>query len=227
MGQWLPQILRALLEREASPVWIADAGGRTLFVNGAFEECLGVRREAIQGGGPPYIWWPRDAGRHEAEMARMISGRALREGTVSVALPFQRSDGEVQDLGLLYGTMAIPDAGDGLRTLGHVAVLATPSSWAPALSDGGKPAESAVAILDALGQTGDEVTSDAAPWERLTYRERDVVQRVCAGQRPTEIATTLDISIHTVRNHLRNVYSKVGVTSQVELVRLFGVTPRR
>ena len=42
------------------------------------------------------------------------------------------------------------------------------------------------------------------------------------GLRPQEIASTLFISQHTVRNHLRAIYAKLEVHSQVELLRKKG-----
>lgn len=52
----------------------------------------------------------------------------------------------------------------------------------------------------------------------LTLSERKVVDALLRGLRPAEIAKTLCISRHTVRNHLKSVNRKLGVHSQVELI---------
>ncbi|MBW2735336.1 MAG: PAS and helix-turn-helix domain-containing protein [Deltaproteobacteria bacterium] len=52
----------------------------------------------------------------------------------------------------------------------------------------------------------------------LSPREREILNELLAGQRVNDIASKLDISRHTVRNHLKAIYRKVGVHSQVELI---------
>jgi two-component system response regulator FixJ len=61
--------------------------------------------------------------------------------------------------------------------------------------------------------------------QKLSARERDIVKQLSAGQRVAEIATSLEISPNTVRNHLKSIFRKLGVSSQVELLaRLSGLT---
>ena len=52
----------------------------------------------------------------------------------------------------------------------------------------------------------------------LSPREREVLVELAAGHRVPAIAQKLFISTHTVRNHLKSIYRKVGVDSQVELM---------
>ena len=60
--------------------------------------------------------------------------------------------------------------------------------------------------------------------QRLSQRERDIVGKLSAGQRVAEIATVLQISPNTVRDHLKSVFRKLGVSSQVELLAKLGGT---
>jgi two-component system, NarL family, nitrate/nitrite response regulator NarL len=53
---------------------------------------------------------------------------------------------------------------------------------------------------------------------RLTARERDVVRLVVDGMRNQEIAASLSLSEHTIRNYLLRIYEKLGISSRVELV---------
>ena len=53
----------------------------------------------------------------------------------------------------------------------------------------------------------------------LTERELEVVRLLLSNGRVSSIAQQLDISPHTVRNHLRAIFRKLGVHSQVELIR--------
>jgi DNA-binding NarL/FixJ family response regulator len=59
-------------------------------------------------------------------------------------------------------------------------------------------------------------TSGAA--STLSQRERQIVAALAAGNDPKTIAQSLDISVHTVRSHLKTIYRKVGVRTQLELV---------
>ncbi|MCH9650150.1 MAG: response regulator transcription factor [Deltaproteobacteria bacterium] len=54
--------------------------------------------------------------------------------------------------------------------------------------------------------------------EPLTAREGEIVALLADGQSLHEIASLLRISIRTVRNHLNNIYSKLDLHSQTELV---------
>lgn len=52
----------------------------------------------------------------------------------------------------------------------------------------------------------------------LSVREIEIVRLLSEGRRVAGIARDLDLSIHTVRNHLRAVFRKVNVHSQEELL---------
>jgi DNA-binding NarL/FixJ family response regulator len=51
----------------------------------------------------------------------------------------------------------------------------------------------------------------------LTRRELEIVIAVAAGESNREISRRLNISQETVKHHLTNIYSKVGVSTRVEL----------
>jgi DNA-binding CsgD family transcriptional regulator len=55
-------------------------------------------------------------------------------------------------------------------------------------------------------------------WESLTPAERDVIRLVCEGLANKDIATRLFVSPKTVQAHLTHVYTKLGLTSRVQLV---------
>jgi two-component system NarL family response regulator len=54
-------------------------------------------------------------------------------------------------------------------------------------------------------------------WAGLTPRERDVASLVASGLPYREVAERLEISDHTVKNHLRRIYDKLDINSRVEL----------
>ena len=55
-------------------------------------------------------------------------------------------------------------------------------------------------------------------WESLTPTERDVVRLVTEGLGNKDIATRLFVSPRTVQSHLTHVYTKLGLSSRVQLV---------
>lgn len=54
---------------------------------------------------------------------------------------------------------------------------------------------------------------------RLTRRETDIVRRVIDGRRNIEIAEEVDITEQTVKDHLSNIYMKIGVENRMALMR--------
>jgi len=54
----------------------------------------------------------------------------------------------------------------------------------------------------------------------LTRRETDVLRRTLDGLKNTETAEDLEISEQTVKDHLSNIYMKMGVENKFELMRL-------
>jgi DNA-binding CsgD family transcriptional regulator len=55
-------------------------------------------------------------------------------------------------------------------------------------------------------------------WASLTPTERDVVRLVSDGLANNDIATRLFVSPRTVQTHLTHVYTKLGLSSRVQLV---------
>jgi DNA-binding CsgD family transcriptional regulator len=54
-------------------------------------------------------------------------------------------------------------------------------------------------------------------WGSLTPTERDVVRLVSDGLANNDIAARLFVSPRTVQTHLTHVYTKLGLTSRVQL----------
>jgi DNA-binding CsgD family transcriptional regulator len=54
---------------------------------------------------------------------------------------------------------------------------------------------------------------------RITRRETDVLRRLLDGLKNLEIAEELDMSEQTVKDHLSNIYMKIGVENRFSLVR--------
>ena len=75
-------------------------------------------------------------------------------------------------------------------------------------------------LIRAIQTGGFEKTAD--PYERLTQREKQVLQLIAHGKSNKEIAVMLDLSVNTVAVHRANLMSALGVHKTAELV-LFAV----
>ena len=54
----------------------------------------------------------------------------------------------------------------------------------------------------------------------LTDREEQIIELIKDGKSNQEIEDTLYISVHTVKNHIYNIYQKTGVNSRTQLLHL-------
>lgn len=82
----------------------------------------------------------------------------------------------------------------------------------------------ATPIVDATPVFSDDMTSRILLYcdkNKLSVRERDVLEQVLAGKDTRNIASALVISPGTVKAHLHRIYHKVGVTRREDLVRDF------
>lgn len=76
----------------------------------------------------------------------------------------------------------------------------------------------------ATGEAGPHRPEVEAVLGQLSARERQIVELLLASRRVPGIAATLGISPHTVRNHLKAVFRKLGVHSQEALLEMLRTT---
>ena len=69
----------------------------------------------------------------------------------------------------------------------------------------------------APGEVGATGTSKGRERSPLSHREREIVQLVAQGYKNKEMAEKMFISEQTVKNHLHNIFDKLGVSDRLEL----------
>jgi DNA-binding CsgD family transcriptional regulator len=57
-------------------------------------------------------------------------------------------------------------------------------------------------------------------WDSLTDSELKVVDLIAQGATNQSVATQLHLSLHTVKNHVHNAFTKLGINSRTQLAQL-------
>ena len=78
------------------------------------------------------------------------------------------------------------------------------------------PAISKMLVEDYVRQMHDQKIEDS--YDLLTTREREVLQLLAEGRSNKEVATVLDLSLHTVETHRSHVMQKLNLHSGAEMI---------
>lgn len=203
---WTPERTRAMhWARQAMDlldvgvIWL-DQRGRPLLLNAVAEQVLGTR-----------IVHDRDGATFAPDLAITLDGATLDRVAVDRV-----------DRGTRNGR------GDAAGRPEHVPVTVTDhrgrtvrGRMAMGRVAGSPVGEHVMAITLAV-EAPLAATADVAALadHGLTAREIEVVDLLLLGHRVATIASMLFVSPHTVRNRLKSIFPKLGVHSQVELVRV-------
>ncbi|WP_182422357.1 PAS domain S-box protein [Aureimonas sp. ME7] len=215
-----------------SPVAFAISrldGFRYVEVNAAFEELTGYGPERLIGRAAPDLDLWTDAGARTAFETRMTEVGSVR----AFPLSLRRADGSVADCLLSAERIEIDDVACLLSVVSDVTELKrTEGELVEAIdavmADTTWFSRKIVERLVMVRQGSDGPPS--AELDALSERERAVLELICEGMTDAEIAGTLVISRHTVRNHLGSLYRKIRVgrrSAAVVWARERGLTGRK
>ena len=73
-------------------------------------------------------------------------------------------------------------------------------------------------VIKGLTSQSETAEPEGLSLESLRPRERQIIEMLLEHNRVPAIARALGISAHTVRNHLKNIYRRLGVHSQQDLL---------
>ncbi len=83
------------------------------------------------------------------------------------------------------------------------------------------PSHGLVAVFVVAGESEETAKEDViGQWLGLTGSESRIASLVARGRRPAEIAEEIELSVHTVRHHIKSIYRKTGAHSQSQLTAL-------
>jgi DNA-binding NarL/FixJ family response regulator len=141
------------------------------------------------------------------EILRQVKKRS--PATFSIVLSMQSADAYViEALKAGASGYVLKDAGPSELLIALRQVLQGQRFLSPKLSE---------RLIDAYIQTSDKTVLD--PYETLTDREREVLQMASEGLTTSEIARRLSISPRTAELHRSRMMSKLGLHSQMDLIR--------
>jgi PAS domain S-box-containing protein len=197
-----------------------DLDGTIVFANQKLLEWLGYERDEVIGQ-PVFMLVPFElrelleedlkAAAADDLRARLLAVRRKDSTTfpaVTIPQRFLDAKGEldgyfsvVVDLGAVLTARQVGRAGavDIRSTLHRIALELESISWSASV---GSPL----------------VPLHLPELQDLSPREMEVLSHLMAGDRVPAIARRLHISQHTVRNHLKSMYRKLGVGAQSELI---------
>ena len=186
-------------QTEAARLWVDDFAG---FAAATGQAWAGSGRRARRGA-------PRGPDAAEAHFQRALELHALAGQGGRAGRPFARARTELAYGEFLRRARRRVDARAHLRAALDTFEGLRAKPWA----------ERAATELRASGETvrkRDDVGGDVP----LTPQERQVAQLVKKGMSNKDVAAQLFVSPRTVDFHLRNVFTKTGVSSRGELVGL-------
>jgi DNA-binding NarL/FixJ family response regulator len=179
-------------------------------------------------------------GRRAADHAQELAGflePALYSAIASVADAWayllandpRSIDSAGKAVAILRGSGYLPFYARALDILGRSLTLADRAGAVDALQEAlaifsacgaERRRQRAVEALQQLGHPGKRIVAASLGASALTAREREVARLAIEGRTAREIGDRLFIGQRTVETHLANVYSKLGISTRLDLVRL-------
>ncbi|MGH8151133.1 MAG: PAS domain S-box protein [Rhodanobacteraceae bacterium] len=186
----------------------ARSGWRVVATNDAFATLTGYHHLDIQGRSVREIGFWKPSRILEDLRAALDAGREARNLGVSLAT----RDGDVLDGLLSVEPVTIQDEACVLcvvqditeRKRSEADVIRAIETVMKDTSWFSHTVMEKLAQIRHPGGGGSELA-------QLTPRELEILELICKGQGDAEIAATLNISGNTVRNHVANLYGKIGV----------------
>ncbi len=216
--------LEALLDQAPVGLLWHDSHGRIIFANTWLSEVLGYGPRGLQGDS---VWSVVRIPEQREHVVRTYESLVPSSRDASLLLVCTHALGA--PLALHVDVRGEFDASGRPHTFAWAMRLPEPiaagvASSLEALARATANLEHLVASKSVPHSQATERETGGAPSEldRLSPRERQVAELLLEGESASSMAAKLGVSEHTVRNHLKGIYRRLGVHSKDELLlRLF------
>ena len=215
------QHLDAFIDKINCGLVARDRDMKIVYVNSRLLSWLGYERDELMGQDAEVLLPENLRELGHMEIAEMEAGDLRARLTVS-----RRKDGT----GLPVIVLPQPVRDEDGEIDGNVSVIIDLSAIQMAKQAGYSAEGSVRASLErialeiqSIGLVADQPSATRAPLEHpelkgLSPREMEILTQLLSAHRVPQIAQALHISPHTVRNHLKSIFEKVGVSSQAALI---------
>jgi len=212
--------LLSLIEEMNCGVLIRDRDGCTLYANKRLLEWSGYAAKDLEGK-PSNLLTPP-----ELRETMQEENQAILDGDLRARLSvLRRRDGRTYPVIVIPRTLEAKD-GEVEATFALIVDLGevqTAKRVGAGEADFGDTLQRIALELQGLSlsaprEGGGAIRLDHPDLRELSKREREVLAEILDGSRVAAVAKKLFISPHTVRNHLKAIFRKVGVANQGDLI---------
>ncbi|HZG58290.1 PAS domain S-box protein [Paenibacillus sp.] len=175
-----------------------DLEGRFVRLNSGLESLTGFDAEELLGESFEKVIWPDDLEKTKANFEQAARGISL-----TYDIRIQRKDGGLVPLQVTNFPVV-----EGTTIVGVFGI----SIDATRLGTSNRTVNDKEGHLDEPGEAHET---------KITKREKEVIRLIQQGMSNKEIASHLEISEHTVKNHISNIFTKLGINDRNQILVLF------
>jgi DNA-binding CsgD family transcriptional regulator len=208
--------LEAIFEHSADGVLATDRHGHRVYSNPSLDSMVGTdaRLPLHTATPPPYV--PPD--QHHEYCLVLKATRQVLEGLASVSASLELLNWKLGRFPVRLNVAAFSARDASTMAVWLIQAERREGGPASPLQAEGLMASRPASQRDRIGP---DMTDLAPELRALTPRECEIVRMLLDGGRVNSIASALFVSQHTVRNHLKAIFRKLGVHSQMELIERF------
>lgn len=198
----LPDSVASMLMHTGDGAVAIDGHGRILLWNRAAERIFGYRAHEVSGRTCCEVFGGHREGPKLCHVGGCSTISLVSAGSAHGIVTQMRT--KIGDALVLVVSVAVTTAADGARLTVHVLHDVTATTML------------AANVREGVGTVATGTRADGKA--RLTRREVDVLRLLAEGLNTARVAQRLDISRPTIRNHVQNIFGKLGVHSRLEAV---------
>jgi DNA-binding CsgD family transcriptional regulator len=226
----------ALLDRSSDAFVAVDLFGRRSYSNHVYDRLAGIDGQQLIGRWGPFPDWERETegAIRNAVVRLQAAHRAGHNPLLPVETTLRHGSGQLATVTMHLQVLSGPTGEPA-----HALALVKPVGRLPWLDRRQNLDAERIRVLEGviqqvaveISRIGVSTVAEHSVVDLpvdvksrladVSGREWEVLQQILLGRRVPAIADGLHISQHTVRNHLKAIFRKLGVRSQAELIELY------